>query len=408
MIKKTSLLALVFCMLLVLLSPGLVQAQTGLTILDSSAQVEFPSRLIFNLSAESDVNITDIRLRYTVDRVSYAQVISEVYIEFVPATAVDVSWALEMVRIGGLPSGASVEYWWLVENAGGNKVETAPIRVQFDDTRYSWHSLIEGKVTIYWYEGKESFAQELMAAAQQALTKLTEDTGAYLERPAKLYIYANSQDLRGAMIYPQEWTGGVAFTRYGIIAIGIAPDDINWGKRAIAHELAHLVIHQMTLNPYNDLPTWLDEGLAMYAEGPLVPVFRAYLDKAIAENSLISVRSLSSPFSAYAEESLLSYAQSYSLAEFLITSYGQDRMLELLLIFEQGSDYDEALDKVYGFNMDGLDTLWRDYVSGRYQSTKVTTAEMHPALIGTLAGLATGFVLVLGLTIESWAWRRGW
>jgi hypothetical protein len=405
MIKKTSLLALVFWLLLVLLSPGLVQAQTGLTILDSSAQAEFPSRLIFNLSAESDVNITDIRLRYTVDRVSYAQVISEVYIEFVPATMVDVSWALEMVRIGGLPSGASVEYWWLVENAGGNKVETAPIRVQFDDTRYSWHSLTEGKVTIYWYEGKESFAQELMAAAQQALTKLAEDTGAYLERPAKLYIYANSQDLRGAMIYPQEWTGGVAFTRYGVIAIGITPDDINWGKRAIAHELAHLVIHQMTLNPYNDLPTWLDEGLAMYAEGPLVLVFRAYLDKAIAENSLISVRSLSSPFSAYAEESLLSYAQSYSLAEFLINSYGQDRMLELLLIFEQGSDYDEALDKVYGFNMDGLDALWRDYVI--IPAQPIEKGGMHPALIGTLAALATGFVLILGLTIESWAWRRG-
>ena len=408
MIKKTSLLALVFCVFLTVLSPGLVQAQTGLTILDSSAQVEFPSRLIFNLSAESDVNITDIRLRYTVDRVSYAQVISEVYIEFVPATTVDVSWTLEMVRIGGLPSGASVEYWWLVENAEGNKVETAPIRVQFDDTRYSWHSLTEGKVTIYWYKGEKSFAQELMAAAQQALTKLAEDTGAYLERPAKLYIYANSGDLRGAMIYPQEWTGGVAFTRYGIIAIGIAPDDINWGKRAIAHELAHLVIHQMTLNPYNDLPTWLDEGLAMYAEGPLVPLYKAYLDKAIAENSLISVRSLSSPFSAYAEESLLSYAQSYSLAEFLITSYGQDRMLELLLTFKQGSDYDEALDKVYDFDMDGLDALWRDYVYGRYQSTEVTTAEMHPALTGILAGVATGFVLVLGLAIESWAWRRGW
>ena len=404
MIKKISLSALVFWLLLVLWSPGLVQAQTGLTILDSSAQAEFPSRLIFNLSAESDVNITDIRLRYTVDRVSYAQVISEVYIEFVPSTTVDVSWALEMVRIGGLPSGASVEYWWLVENAGGNKVETAPIRVQFDDTRYSWHSLTEGKVTIYWYEGKESFAQELMAAAQQALTKLTEDTGAYLERPAKLHIYANSQDLRGAMIYPQEWTGGVAFTRYGIIAIGITPDDINWGKRAIAHELAHLVIHQMTLNPYNDLPTWLDEGLAMYAEGPLAPVFRAYLDKAIAENSLISVRSLTSPFSAYAEESLISYAQSYSLAEFLITSYGQDRMLELLLIFEQGSDYDEALDKVYGFNMDGLDALWSDYIIMPTQP--IEKGEMHPALVGTLAALATGFVLILGLTIESGAWRR--
>jgi hypothetical protein len=95
MIKKASILALVVCLLLSILSPILVQAQSGLTILDSSAQAEFPSELSFNLAAQSDVNITDIRLCYTVDRASFAQVTSEVYIEFAPATTIDVSWALE-------------------------------------------------------------------------------------------------------------------------------------------------------------------------------------------------------------------------------------------------------------------------------------------------------------------------
>jgi hypothetical protein len=94
MIKKAGILALVVCLFLVLLSPVLVQAQSGLTILDSSVQAEFPSRLSFNLSAASDVNITDIRLRYTVDRSGFAQVTSEVYIEFVPSTTVDVSWTI--------------------------------------------------------------------------------------------------------------------------------------------------------------------------------------------------------------------------------------------------------------------------------------------------------------------------
>ena len=34
-------------------------------------------------------------------------------------------------------------------------------------------------------------------------------------------------------------------------------------------------------------------------------------------------------------------------------------MFELLNTFKQGSGYDEALLKVYGFDMDGLDALWR-------------------------------------------------
>ena len=404
MIKKTGILALVVCLFLLLFSPALVQAQGGLTILDSSAEADFPSGLNFNLSAQSEVNITDIRLCYRVDRISYAQVTSEVYIEFVPATTVDVSWTLEMVKIGGLPPGSTIEYWWLVEDASGERVETAPLQVQFDDTRYSWDSLTQGKVTMYWYEGGESFIQELMAAAQQALARLAEDTGAELEDPVSLYIYASFQDLQGAMIYPSEWTGGVAYTRYGTIVIGISPINLVWGKGATAHELAHLVIHQMILNPYSGLPTWLDEGLAVYAQEWLPAEYADYLNQAIADDSLISVRSLSSPFSAYTAEATLSYAQSYSLVEFLISNYGQDKMLELLNTFSQGSGYDAALESVYGFDMDGLNTLWREHVMG--QSPPVEETGIHPLLTGILVALTIGSLSGLGLVIKNKARGR--
>ena len=368
MIKKIGALALVLCLLLTILSPGLVQAQSGLAVIESSAAAEFPSRLNFNLSAQSDENINDIRLCYVMDRAGFAKVISEVYIEFVPADTVDIGWSLEMVKTGGLPPGSSVEYWWKLADDGGNQLATEPAQVRFDDTRYEWLTLTEGKVTLYWYSGDDAFSRELMAAAQAALARLAEDTGAELERPARLYIYADSSDLKGAMIYPQEWMGGVAFTRYSTMAIGISPINISWGKDAIAHELTHLVIHQITLNPYNSLPTWLDEGLAMSSEETLETQFSDALREAIAGGSLISVQSLSSPFSAYSGEAILSYAQSHSLVEFLITSYGQEKMFELLTTFKRGSGYDDALKNVYGFDMDGLDSLWRDYVTDKYQT----------------------------------------
>jgi len=390
MIKKAGILALAFCLSLVILSPGLAQAEGELRVLDSSVEVEFPLQLGFNLSVESDVSITDIRLHYTVDRQSFAQVTGEVYVEFVPATTVETSWTWDMKKTGGLPPGSSVEYWWTVKDANGGRVETSPVQVQFDDNRYSWQSLTKGEVTVYWYEGEQSFAEEIMLSVQQALVRLAEDTGAYVKEVVKIYIYGSSQDLQGAMIYPQEWTGGAAFTRYSTIVIGIAPDNLSWGKRVIAHELTHLVIHQMTLNPYNDLPTWLDEGLAMYNEGELSPTFTAYLNRAIAEDTLISVRSLSSPFSAYGEQSRLSYAESYSLVEFLISKYGRGKMLELLNIFSEGSTYDGALSKVYGFDTDGLDTMWQDYVARQYQEAGTTTVALpdlmtlFPVIVGYL------------------------
>ena len=359
--KKIALIVLFVCLLCGLFSPGVAQAGSGLAVTNSSAEMDFPMRLIFTVSAGSDVSITDIRLSYVVQRMEHARVFSEIYVGFTPSTAVTAQWVWDMRKTGGLPPGSSVDYWWMVTDANGMKLKTEPSRIQVEDNRYDWQSITEGDVTLYWYRGENSFAEELMDAAQAALARLAESTGARLESTVRFYIYANATDLRGSMIYPQEWTGGVAFTRYGIIAIGITPDmnDVEWGKRVIAHELTHLVIHQVTFNPYNDLPTWLDEGLAMTAEGELEAEFKNALAKARKDNALISVRSLASPFSAYADESFLAYAQSYMLVEYLIDSYGREKMFELLNTFEQGSGYDEALMRVYGFDMDGLNVKWR-------------------------------------------------
>lgn len=367
MSKKVGILISILCLALALFSPILVQAQAGPTVTDSSAKAEFPLRLVFSLSANSAANIADVRLRYKVEHDSYAQVTSEAFVAFQPSTNVNVSWTWDMRQTGGLPPGTTVEYWWTVKDARGGKVETAPVRIQFDDSRHSWQSLMEGMVTMYWYEGKQAFAQELMSAAQQALVRLSQDTGAQLKKPVQLYIYASTQDLQGALIFPQEWTGGVTYADYGTIAIGISTSNVNWGKRAIAHELSHLVTHQMVFNPYNDLPTWLDEGLAMYTEGPLEASYASYLKRAISTNSLISVRSLASPFSAIPQLATQSYAESFSIVEFLISQYGQGKMLALLNTFREGSEWDAALVKVYGFDMDSLDKLWRVYVANKYQ-----------------------------------------
>jgi len=378
MIKKIGLLALSLLTVLTFATPCMAKSGDGLTVTDSSFQADFPLRLTFEMSVESDVKIHDIRLRYQLDRIDFARVISEAYINFTPDTSVSVDWTLEMLKIGGLPPGSSLEYWWVVKDIEGKSLITSPEKVTFDDHRYSWKSITEGKVTLYWYEGNEIFASELMMAAQDALDRLKEYTTAEPEKMIKLYIYADSQDLQGSMIYPQEWTGGVAFTRYGIMAIGIAPEKLDWGKRAIAHELTHLVIHQVTLNPYNEIPTWLDEGLAMRSEGGLSPTMEVFLNRAVADENLISVQSLASPFSAYSGEASLSYAQSYSLVDFLISQYGQAKMDELLQTFAAGSTYDTALEKVYGFDMDGLDVRWQNWIqgSGEGEAEEVVQGEM--------------------------------
>ncbi|MBN2076145.1 MAG: peptidase MA domain-containing protein [Dehalococcoidales bacterium] len=366
MIKKIHILLSALLLLGVLSPVSSSLAAGGIHVIESSAEVEFPDKLDFILSVDSDSQITDVRLFIYVDRLSYAHVTSEVLLDIIPDHHVTAEWSWDMRRTGGMPPGTNIQYWWSIQDMNGNTFETQPVTLRYNDTRFEWNIIRQDGITLYWYEGNTEFAQELLLAATDGLDKLYESTGAGITDPVDIYIYENSSDLQSAMIFPQTWTGGVAYPSYNCIAIGIETANTDWGLRTIVHELTHLVIHRMTYNPYLDLPVWLDEGLAMYMEGPLTGVFEYYLSQAVENDTLISVRSLASPFSAYADQSYLSYAQSHSLVTMLIDTYGREKMLELLTVMSRGTDYDEALEKVYGFDMDGLDGIWHDYVNIKY------------------------------------------
>jgi hypothetical protein len=358
MMKKLIPLTLVL-FLLIIASVGPIRAQQGISAF-STANVRFPTELIFNLTAESTVDITQIFLRYRINKITTVKVTSVVQPEFDPAPFVETSWTWKMKRmLGSLPPGTEVQYSWRIQDATGDELETDWETVQFNDQRYPWDSLTEGDITLFWYEGGMSFAQVLLDSANEALEMLARDAGIYLEQAVAVYIYASSADLRDSMLYPQEWVGGIAFPQYGIVAIGVGTSNLAWGKRAIAHELAHLVTYQMTSNPYSDIPTWLDEGLSLYAEGDLRFDIKSSLDAAIFEDNLISVQSISSSFPSDTEEAMLSYAESYSIVELLLQQYDGEKMLHLLNVFKQGSSYDDALLEVYGFDTAGLDNLWR-------------------------------------------------
>jgi hypothetical protein len=354
----------VFALLLISLTVALlcssaVRAEDGVSVTFSGAEAQFPSAITFTLEAEADSDIVDIDLEYRVSRRSLVEQSCRVDVDFTPGESVAASWRWDMLETGGLPPGTEVEYRWCIEDADNNIVESSPNTVRFDDLRYDWSHISSDQINFFWYEGDDSFVQELVDAADAALDDLSEEVGVSLGQPANFYIYANSWDLHGALVYPDEWTGGVAFPAYNTIVIGIAPGSMDWGKRAIAHELGHLVVHQYVFGPYGVLPTWLDEGLAMDAEGDLRSDLQQMLSQAIARDTLFSISSIASSFPADPYEAKLSYAESYSVVQFLIDSYGSGKIVELLQVFKDGSTDDEALLQVYGFDTAGLGERWR-------------------------------------------------
>ena len=370
MIKKVTILAAALLLLFTIWSPAIypisAQSQGQITVNNSTVQANYPNSLTFSCRAQSNVDITDIRLEYQVEQMSFAEVTSEAQITFDPSQSVNATYSLNMVQYGQIPPGVDIDYWWIVKDTAGDKLQTAPSHYIVADNHHKWNTLTQGKINLYWYGQDQSFGQLVMSEAQTALSTLASDTGATPDKIINISVYSSTMDYSASVLGVQEWSGGVELAQYNSVLLLIRPDELNVDLSAVAHELTHVIINQITSNPYNFIPFWLNEGLAVhiqFSQGDLPLQFTTALSSAITNNNLISVRSLSDPFSAYADKADLSYAESVSIVTYLINQYGPTKMKQFLDTFQQGATYDGALQTNYGFDMDGLFTQWKAWVN---------------------------------------------
>lgn len=350
---------------LVLLILGLfaapqVTAQEAIQVVDEGIEANFREHLTFSLNAKSTAEIVEVDLLY---QVVGQLATSRNEAEFTPGTSVEAEFKIDQTKPENyMPPGTELNYWWKIVDSAGNELKTEKQTYLYLDNRYEWQTLQNDRLTLYWYEGDDSFGQALFDRANVALDTLASDVGISLDDPIKVFIYANHDDLLQALSSgAQEWTGGQAFTTFGVVVIGVNPSQLDWGLRATTHEMSHLVIHQATDNPYRGLPRWLDEGIAVYNEDTeqLVDDFAPIFDEAVDRNELMTLRTLSSPFPGDPLLANLAYGQSGAVVKFIIDTYGADKMAKLLSIFAEGSLDDEALEGALGVNTDSLDNAFR-------------------------------------------------
>lgn len=356
-----SLLTLIFSVFLVI--PLYADTDFVVNVQESRIESDFGDHITAYLEVESDREIVEVEFFYRA-LTNRTPVSKRNVPEFEPGTQVTASYSIDQ-QSNYFPPGTELEYWWRFTDADGNRVKTDSDVFLHMDNRYEFRSLSNERISLYWYHGSDNFGETIFNRANDALNQLETDFGAGLDRPVRAFIYNGARELRDALgPGSNEWTGGVAYSDYGVIAIGITPNNLDWGLRATTHELAHLVIHQVTANPYGDIPRWLDEGLAVYSESPgrLESQFRMTLDSAIAGNDVMTLQTLSSSFPADARAANLAYAQSGAVVMHIIDTYGKEGIADLLDIFSEGALYDQALEDALGVDTQALDAEWRESV----------------------------------------------
>ncbi|MFQ6059636.1 MAG: peptidase MA family metallohydrolase, partial [Anaerolineae bacterium] len=352
-------LYLFFLLLLAGLISGLlpVSAQEGITVTSNTYEYKFSENLVFRLVARSESEIEEITLFY---KYGLKGATNRRLPEFTPGQEITAEH-VERLQRGEIPPGSEIEYYWRIEDAAGHSLKTETVTFTYMDDRFQWQSLSQGQITLYWYDADQAFGQRLLDKAVESLARLQENVGVAPEEPIKIIVYRSKEDMEGALAF----RGEIFEARITTLGTVVAPDImLLHGTHAgvdqtIAHELSHVVVGLATDNPYGDIPAWLNEGLAMYNEGELRGGNASALQIAIREDRLHSVRSLTA-HTGNPDEVNLWYGEVYSIVDFLLQTYGREKMAELLAVFKEGTAYDDALTRVYGFDQDELDARWRE------------------------------------------------
>ncbi|PWH13544.1 MAG: hypothetical protein DDG60_10060 [Anaerolineae bacterium] len=349
------------------------------------AILNFPNTITFRAQLTANASIQSVVLEYGDNQLTCGEVIAKAFPEFTPGKTINVQWTWDMRQSGSIPPGATIWWRWRITDANGQQSLTEKKTITWLDSTYKWQTLTERNVRVHWYKGNEAFAREILAAARQGLARNEQSAGLKPNGTIEIYVYGDYDALRSAVLYTPSWTGGMAFPEFNIVIIGIAPNNLEWGKNATVHELTHVLVGNLTFSCLGDVPTWLNEGLAVYSEGGLDSYSQRQLNQAIRKNTLLTVRSLSGGFSEVADKANLSYSQSYSIVKFLVETHGQPKMNDLLLALRDGTPIDDALRQVYGFDVEGLEDAWRAAIGAKPRvAAPNPTATAQPTYVPTI------------------------
>lgn len=368
-------------------------AAPGAQATQNEIVLDFPETATFRLSATNSVEITSVVLEYGNEQQTCGEVVAKAFPQFTPGTAIHTEWKWEMRQSGSLPPGSQLWWRWRLTDVNGHETVTETRTAAWLDNDHAWKTVKNGDfLQLHYYSGSQSFIDELSRAALEGLRFNETQSGLEAQAPIDIYIYSDIRDLQEAILYEPSWTGGQAFPDYDIVILGISESDLAWGRNAIIHELTHVLVGHLTFSCLGDVPTWLNEGLAVYSEGRLDNPSQRQLDDAIREDTLLSIRSISGGFSEIPDKAYLSYSQSYSIVKYLIEAHEQGKMTDLLIALRDGLTIDEALMKTYGFDVDGLEDAWRGAIGAKPRAVSAQpTARLSPTFVPTIVPISGGF-----------------
>ncbi len=251
------------------------------------------------------------------------------------------------------------DYQFKVTNSDGQTSFGPVAQAVVEDTRFEWQEYAQDQVVVHWYVGDQAFAQHAASVANEAINNASQLLGVTLDKPADLFVYNTEDDMRSAISPNRENVAGEAYPVLDTMYVNISPSDPgSFPDTVIKHELTHLVFHRAVDNPYNGVPRWLDEGVAVYLSEGYNARWQSYVGAAVTDKSLIPLDGLAGLFPSVQAEFYLAYGEAVASVDFFIRTYGDQTFWNLVKSYSNGVSDDEAFTDATGADVEAFNTAW--------------------------------------------------
>ncbi|MQC18404.1 MAG: hypothetical protein DWG80_04945 [Chloroflexi bacterium] len=276
-----------------------------------------------------------------------------------------------------IPVGTQFTYHWQLRGQDGSVIETEPQEFVFLDGQFQWRSIEGPGVTVYYYDDEVRAARIGEAAADTA-----EDVGRLLgiefDVPITVILWGGGRDGRFGLrsrggVYSENSITGGARVAPDIVHVYTVLTGITW-EDVLRHEIGHVMVGRAGEGPFARVPSWLDEGVATYAQvekgsRQLATEFAIQTDTTLRLRNMMAATNRADLIDLF-------YGQSWYTVEYMIETYGEEQFAAVFAAIRAGNPIDEALIDVYGIDQDELYNDWRESVGMSRVELVVTSSEV--------------------------------
>ena len=352
-------LFLIIASIIALKTFKITYADTNITIDSITVKSDFPKNIVFEINAQSSEEINTIKIEY---KVVEGRSTSYGYADFENGKKVEAIYNLPTSSGQGfIPPGTKLTYQIEIITSSGKTLKSEKSEFTYFDNRFEWSTLKNDSTIVHYYGPTKSRAEAILDATTNTIKNMSQLLGITQVKPITVVAYNNSRHMasalpkRSAAISQDLVTEGTAWPDKRIVLV-LAFGETFAG--ITGHEVMHVLISDAAKHVYAAIPTWLNEGLAEYANFESSASYAQSLAYAIFTRKLKPIWYLQT-FSGTPNEILIAYGQSKSVVNFMIKKFGEKKLAILMQELQKHPDIDQALKTTYGFDQHGLDSEWR-------------------------------------------------